>query len=161
MHSLEESLARLREVVRPTVFHALLTQEAVGRVKEDRIRIVRVIPFVSNSFIPEFAGRFDTVRGQVWLVGQFRMMLGIRVFMSVWLGLAAAMLLMTLVAAARGSLLVWWGPLAIAGMFMGGVGLVAIGRWFARNDAAWLSGRISSALDSPPAALGGTYRPIE
>jgi hypothetical protein len=46
-------------------------------------------------------------------------------------------------------------------MFMGGVGLVAIGRWFARNDAAWLSGRISSALDSPPAALGGTYRPIE
>ena len=34
-------------------------------------------------------------------------------------------------------------------MIAGGIALVAAGRWFARNDAAWLSELIATALSAP------------
>ena len=38
-------------------------------------------------------------------------------------------------------------------MLAAGVGFVALGKWFARNDAAWLSGVIGQALGQPVAGV--------
>jgi hypothetical protein len=41
---------------------------------------------------------------------------------------------------------VWWFPLAGLAMIGAGVGLVHVGKWFARNDAPWLADVIRKAL---------------
>jgi hypothetical protein len=40
----------------------------------------------------------------------------------------------------------WWFPLAGTGMFLVGVALVSLAKWFSRNDVAWLSKVINKAL---------------
>jgi hypothetical protein len=71
------------------------------------------------------------------------------VFLSVWFGLA---MFWTGTAAhyALGSEQAedWWSPLAGLGMFFAGFALVAMGRFFARNDVAWLSSVIRGALSA-------------
>ncbi len=105
---------------------------------------------VGTPFKPFFIGHFE-VRGDVTvLIGKFTMLPLVKVFMSFWFGMcglfAGAVLLGGFKPQARNATLF----LAAAGlMISGGIALVAAGKWFARNDAAWLSELIATALGAP------------
>ena len=146
-YGLVESVERLRAATKRSVFSALGETTAVGRVTVERVRLQRVIPMVGNSFKPFFIGRFEERGGAVVLTGKFTMLGFVKVFMTFWLGMTA----LVAVAVLLGSL----GPLGPhAGFFRlqpllmmaAGIGVVAAGQWFARNDVAWLSGVIERAL---------------
>ena len=47
---------------------------------------------------------------------------------------------------------IWWFPLAGIGMLAFGVALVQLGKFFARNDTAWLSKAIAATLSGTSAA---------
>jgi hypothetical protein len=116
-------------------------------VSQKIVRLQRVIPMVHNSFKPFFIGHFE-VRGDVTvLIGKFTMLPLAKVFMSFWFvmcGLfAGAALLGGLKPEGLNATFFLLQPFLMIG---GGIALVAAGKWFARNDAAWLSALIATAL---------------
>jgi hypothetical protein len=142
---LDESVSRLKTACKSSVFKAFGSQEAVGKVSESSVRLQRVIPFVGNSFKPFFFGSFHQVDGRVILSGHFAMHWLVKAFFSLWFGF---ILLIT------GSDLVhalpsndkWHRVLNGSVMLLFGYALIMGGKWFARNDIAWLSERIRKAL---------------
>lgn len=68
-HSLPESVERLRKTTRATALGALSSQQAVGKVSESRVVLRRVIPFVTNSYKPFLAGKFEQCEQRVVLAG--------------------------------------------------------------------------------------------
>jgi hypothetical protein len=105
---------------------------------------------VRNSFKPFFVGHFE-VRGDVTvLFGKFTMLPLAKVFMSFWFvmcGLfAGAVLLGGFKPEGPNATYFLLQPFLMIG---GGIALVAVGKWFARNDAAWLSALIATALGAP------------
>jgi hypothetical protein len=114
--SLEESVRRLEAATRRTTFSDLTSEQAVGRVGESRVVLGRSIPYVRNSFKPYFVGRFQKTHDGIVLRGTFSMHWSVRVFLSVWFGLA---MFWTGTAAhyALGSEQAedWWSPLAVGG----------------------------------------------
>jgi hypothetical protein len=145
-----DSIERLRTATKRSVFSAIGEQAAVGKVSEERVRLQRVIPMVGNSFKPFFVGRFERRDGVTVLSGRFSMLLFTKVFMTFWLGavLLSALVFPVLgVRAQKGSS----GFAVFMPIFMlaAGVGLIALGKWFARNDVAWLSKVIEGALSGP------------
>ncbi len=142
---LEDSVRRLSDATGRWVFSALLRQKAVGRVTATRVILQRVIPFVGNSFKPFFVGSFRVEGTGIVLTGKFTMHWIVKVFFSVWFGFCALSIpLMFLQTAMRGGS--WWEPFFGLGMFLAGLGFVGLGKWFARNDVAWLSDVIRKAL---------------
>jgi hypothetical protein len=113
------------------------------------VRLQRVIPMVGNSFKPFFIGRFELRDGQLVLAGNFTMPLIVKVFMTVWFG-AIGVFACTALLGARSE-----GPKAGFFVFQPfvmlgtGLALVAVGKWFARNDVVWLPKVIEGALASP------------
>lgn len=146
-YGLTESVERLRDATKRSAFSALGETAAVGKVTADRVRLQRVIPMVGNSFKPFFIGRFEERAGAVVLTGKFTMLGFVKVFMSFWLGMTAlfagAALLGSFHAVGPNAWLFRVQPFL---MMAFGVGLIAAGKWFARNDAAWLSDVIERAL---------------
>ncbi len=152
-YSVNESVSRLTAAVKPSVFHSLLGENAVGTVTESRVSIQRVIPFVGNAWKPFFIGSFQSADSKSVLIGHFRLSTFTRVAMSLWFGYIA---LWTVIAAVT----VWTNSpsdllvvLLGVGMFCAGIALVLTGKWFARNDVAWLTRTISEALGSPDRQL--------
>jgi len=147
---LAESVARLRAATQRSAFASLGETAAVGSVAEDRVHLRRVIPMVRNSFQPLFVGRFERRGESVVLAGQFTMSPLVKVFMTFWFAIVGMFGLVMLlgVTSPRGShgWLLRLQPLLMMG---GGIAMVAVGKWFARNDAAWLSAVIDSALADP------------
>jgi hypothetical protein len=146
-YGLAESVERLSAVTKRSAFSALGETTAVGKVSERVVRLQRVIPMVRNSFKPFFIGRFE-VRGEVTvLIGKFTMLPLVTVFMSIWFGMcclfAGALLLGGVKPQSPNATFFLLQPFL---MIAGGIALVAAGKWFARNDAAWLSALIASAL---------------
>ena len=152
---LQESIDRLRAATRRSVFSALSQQAAVGPVKESSVRLQRVIPMVGNSFKPFFFGRFETRGRDVYLSGKFTMLPLVKVFMTIWLGMAIFIGIGVL-ANNRTQSSGWPAMLAAFGMTGLGIAFVWAGKWFARNDVAWLSNVIRGALETPIAD-----RPLE
>lgn len=145
LFGLEESIERLKKATSRSVFSAFTRQRAVGPVKETRVSLRRVIPFVGNSWKPFFVGRFEIRNGRVILVGRFTTLKFVKIFMSLWLGLCLFSVFgETAIMITRHSQ--WWFPLIGVGMFCCGIALVWIGKWLGRNDAAWLAAVINSAL---------------
>src|ERR1700722_13951261 len=149
-HGLAESVERLSAATKRSVFSALAETTAVGKVSEKVVRLQRVIPMVSNSFKPFFIGHFE-VRGDVTvLIGKFTMLPLAKVFMTFWFGMcglfAGAVLLGGFKPQGRNAAFFLLQPFLMIG---GGIALVAAGKWFARNDAAWLSEVIATALGAP------------
>jgi hypothetical protein len=149
-YGLAESVDRLSAVTKRSVFFALEETTAVGKVSEKIVRLQRVIPMVRNSFKPFFVGHFE-VRGDVTvLIGKFTMLPLAKVFMSFWFvmcGLfAGAVLLGRFKPEGPNATFFLLQPFLMIG---GGIALVAAGKWFARNDAAWLSELIATALGAP------------
>lgn len=153
---LVESINRLRAATKRSVFSALAQTAAVGPVKETKVRLQRVIPLVGNSFKPFFFGRFEVRQDGVYLVGKFTLLPFVKVFMTFWLGATTFIGFLLLAAGGQAQGAGRWaalGPFVMVGF---GIGLVAVGKWFARNDVDWLSNVIRTALKVPtPTPLGG------
>jgi hypothetical protein len=145
---LEDSVRRLSDATGRWPFAALTTKQmAGGRVTATRVILQRVIPFVGNSFKPFFLGAFRVEGTRVVLTGKFTMHSIVKIFFSLWFGfLALSIPLIFLQIAVQGGS--WWEPFGAIGMFCAGLGLVGLGKWFARNDIAWLSDVIRKALAS-------------
>ncbi len=146
-YGLAESVERLRAATKRSVFSSFGETTAVGKVSAEKVRLQRVIPMVGNSFKPFFIGRFEERGGVTVLTGAFTMLWIVKVFMTFWFGLMAVAAVPALFGAFNAA-----GPGAwffrVQPLLMGafGIGLVALGKWFARNDAAWLSRVIEGAL---------------
>jgi hypothetical protein len=149
-YGLAESVGRLSAATKRWTLFDFGNTVAVGRVSTDSVRLRRVIPMVHNSFQPVFMGRFEVREGVTVLTGHFGMPMSVKVFMSFWFGMVIVIsggLLLGPKALFRMAVMI--GPLV---MIIGGLGLVAAGKWFGRNDAAWLSGIITTALGAPRGA---------
>src|SRR5690242_20429909 len=143
-YGLSESVERLRAATQRSVFSAVGQQEAVGTVKDSAVSLQRVIPMVGNSFKPFYRGRFIERDGKVILTGRFTMHWLVKAFLAVWFGGLVCMILISAVSTQSPSTILM--PLFGAGMFAAAAAIVWIGKWFARNDAAWLSNVIQGAL---------------
>ncbi|MFZ0500499.1 MAG: hypothetical protein WAU49_09630 [Steroidobacteraceae bacterium] len=141
---------RLKAATRRSVFQAMARQAAVGKVSAQRVALQRAMPMFGNSFKPFFIGRFIEREGRVFLVGQFRVVLPVRIFMAFWFGVLALMALLS-VTRAPSSHARWAGLLAAIGMATLGMAMVAFGKWLARNDPAWISAIIEGALSAAKA----------
>jgi len=147
--SLEESIRRLEAATKRTAFSALTSEQAVGRVRASRVMLQRSIPYVQNSFKPFFVGRFERTHEGIVLRGHFTMHWVVKVFLSFWFGFCLfwiGMATHSVVTSEQAEY--WWFPLAGLGMFGAGLALVQVGKYFARNDIAWLTSVISSALST-------------
>lgn len=144
-----ESVERLRAATRRWALPFATQECAAGTVKQGRVALQRVIPMVGNSFKPFFIGRFEQRQGKVVLTGRFTMLLFVKLFMAVWFGGLACMTVAGLVASlsSRKAAML---PVATIGMMAFGVGLVALGQRFTRNDPAWLSDVMRGALEAQP-----------
>lgn len=145
---MNESVRRLKAATRRWSFPFATQECAAGTVKETRVSLHRVIPMVGNSFKPLFIGRFEQRQGKVVLRGRFTMMLFVKVFMAFWFGMLALFTLagsFAITASPKAAMF----PLTAVGMMGFGIGLTALGRWFSRNDPAWLTEVIRTALEAP------------
>ena len=150
MFDVDQSVRRLTDATGRTVFAAVFQQRAVGKVSASRVSLQRIIPFVANSFKPYFIGEFRVSDHRVVLSGRFTMHWSSRLFMSFWFG--GCVFWTLLVAAAvlkNGDANYWWAPFLGVGMICAGALLVCVGKWFARNDVAWLSRVIRESLGGP------------
>jgi hypothetical protein len=145
---LAESVDRLKAATRRSVFRAMAREAAVGKVSAQRVVLQRVIPMFGNSFKPFFVGRFVERDGRVFLVGQFRMLWLVRVFMTAWFGMLGLMVLLSAAATPFSSNDRWFSLLGAAGMGAAGLVLVTFGKWLSRNDPAWISRVIEGALSA-------------
>jgi hypothetical protein len=146
---MSESVTRLRTATRRYAFGVRAEQSAAGPVGESRVRLQRVIPMVGNSFKPFFFGRFEARSDGVYLTGRFTMLGFVKTFMTIWLGgvlVLGTAFAFTVVNQRSGG---WVPALGALGMFPAGIALVGLGKWFSRNDVAWLSNVIGNALGGP------------
>lgn len=159
-YGLAESVERLRNATKRSIFSALARQEAVGTVKPERVSLRRVIPMTGNSHKPYFCGQFLERDGQVFLSGRFGMHWLVKVFMVMWFGFALVMCGLFALGAGTvpkekiGMVLIPFG------LVLWGVLVTRFGQWLARNDAAWLSNIISVALSAPAHGQGSAATPI-
>ncbi len=120
---------------------------AVGRVSEKVVRLQRVTPMVGNSFKPFFIGHFEVRGEETVLIGKFTMLPLVKVFIGFWFGtcglFAGAVLLGGFKPQGPNATIFLLLPFL---MICGGIALVTAGKWFARNDTAWLSELIATAL---------------
>jgi len=146
---LAESVARLRARTKRSVFVSLFERSAAGPVTESRVRLQRVIPFFGNSFKPVFVGAFTQSHGRVVLEGRFTMFLFTKVFMTIWLSFA---LVWTILAESLS--VAHDGPrsLPLVGLVFlaAGIGFIRGCWWLSRNDMAYLTSVIRSALSPGP-----------
>jgi hypothetical protein len=140
---------RLRAATKRSVFSAMGETTAVGKVSEESVRLQRVIPMVGNSFKPFFIGRFESRDGKVVLAGKFTMLMFVKAFMTVWFGVVGLCGLVVLLGGRSTESHTGFFVLQPLGMLGGGLALVAVGKWFVRNDEAWLSRVIEGALSLP------------
>jgi hypothetical protein len=148
-YGLDESVARLRAATKKSAFSVVAEPAAVGTVTQAKVKLQRVLPMVRNSFKPFLIGQF-VVRGEhVFLVGRFTMLGIVKVFMSFWFGCLVLFAIVAIAqapfhpSAKQANFTLVLGPL---GMCAFGVGLVAFGKWLARNDADWLRDVIQRAI---------------
>ena len=142
---MDGSIRRLRD---HTKTYSLFTMEqaAIGKVTAERVSLQRVIPFVQNSFKPFFIGSFVRQGDHVVLSGKYTMHGVTKAFLSFCFGFIVLWTCLATVPLVTGNVRTWWFPLAGIGMFTVTIGFVLLGKWFARNDVAWLSKRIQTAL---------------
>jgi hypothetical protein len=147
---LDQSVRRLASATGRSVFSALFQQRAVGKVSASGVSIQRVIPLVGNSFKPYFVGAFQDSGHRVILSGRFTMHWCGKVFMSVWFGGCVLWTIAAVTGVLLEDLKKWWVPFIGVGMICAGIAMVWVGKWFARNDIAWLSRVIQEALGVGP-----------
>ena len=145
--SIEQAIERLQTKVSKTSFSRLTNQGMVGTVGKESTKIQRVIPMVGNSFKPFLVGSFTSENGKTILSGVFRFHRFVQAFMTFWFGFIILWVLMASVAIMSKPAEAWFFPLFGILMFVFGVGLVTLGKWFARNDKRWLKESIFNAIN--------------
>jgi hypothetical protein len=156
-----ESVERLKAATRRWAMFTLSQEAAVGTVTESCVSLRRVIPMGGNSFKPFFVGRFLVRQNQVVLTGRFAPHWSARLFMGFWFGFCVLFTSSALFAAvsAPNATIMQLAGIAIATF---GIGLVRISGWFSpRNDRAWLSDVIRTALGNPVAIASKGLSPGE
>ena len=83
-YSLDESLDRIRAIVKPAPWFGPFSTGFYGRVSADHIMVFRLIPLVHNSFKPVFYGHFQRVGAQLKLVGVFTEAKSVKIFVILW-----------------------------------------------------------------------------
>jgi hypothetical protein len=145
-YSVHESVSRLAEEVKPSNFHPFSGQCAVGTVTEKEVLIHRKIPFVRNSWKPVFVGSFEADGNKAILKGQFRFSNWTVASMSfVFLFITLWTVLVTISVTSKPETNFWF-PLFGVAMLGVNIAMFFLGKWFSRNDVAWLSKVISRAL---------------
>jgi hypothetical protein len=94
-----------------------------------------------NSFKPFFRGRFIERNGKVILAGRFAMHPYVKAFVALWFGFVGWLTWLNFLHPKATSAHSGGG-----GMIVVGIAILTAGRWFARDDAAWLSEVIRRAL---------------
>jgi hypothetical protein len=158
-YALAESVTRLKAATKKWSLFNVSEQTAVGRVSEARVSLQRVIPMVGNSFKPIFVGRFEQVQGKTVLTGRFRLSWFVKLFMAYWFGFCALFVVLSLAAAIHKPAAALM-SLAGIGMFALGLGMTRLFAWFSRNDPAWLSDVIRTALHAPMSAEVAHASPV-
>lgn len=150
---LDQSVERLKAATRRRTLLGPSGEAAVGTVTKSKVSLQRVIPMLHNSFKPFFVGRFEQSGGKVQLTGRFTLHWFVKAFMGVWFGGVALFTVATVpgVAQSPGNAVA---PLAGILMASFGLGLLRVGQWLSRNDRAWLSNVIRTALNAPAAGAG-------
>jgi hypothetical protein len=166
---LAESVARLRARTKRSAFVSLFERSAAGPVTESRVRLQRMIPFFGNSFKPIFVGAFTQNHRRVVLEGRFTMFLFSKVFMTIWLSFALAWAILAEFVVLRtvsndpgrladGAMALSF-PLVGLVFFAAGIGFIRGCWWLSRNDMAYLTSVIRSALSPGGSrATAGTPR---
>lgn len=158
-YGLEKSVERLKAATGRSFLSGLTRECAIGTVKESRVSLQRVIPMVGNSFKPFFIGHFVQSGGKVKLVGRFTMNWFVKAFMTAWLSGVGIFAILGTIASIKSPKAAMF-PLASFGMFAFAIALMWIGKQFARNDRAWLTELIQTALAAPsPTQATNTANP--
>ena len=145
--SVEQAIERLQTKVSKTSFSSLTNQGMAGTVGKENTKIQRVIPMVGNSFKPFLVGSFTSEDGKAILSGVFRFHRFVQAFMTFWFGFIILWVLIASIAVLSKPAEAWFIPLFGILMLGFGVGLVTLGKWFARNDKRWLKENISNAIN--------------
>lgn len=140
------AVARLSSKVNRTYFSNFKSQRMVGRVSEDDVVIQRVIPMVQNSFKPVFIGAFESEENQTSLNGVLRFHRIVQIFMTFWFLCVALFTIQSLMHFSMVDGSDWLSVIVSLAMLLFGILLVKIGKWFSRNDKAWLTKAITSAI---------------
>ena len=146
---LHEAVRRLAEVVEPWYQFRPFEARAVGTVNTSRVVFRRVVPFVRNSFKPEFRGAFQVRSGTTLLVGAFSMSPFAKAFLTFWFGFCVLWSALAAVAVARDPK-EWLFPLFGLGMLCAGRAIVWLGQRLACKDQQWLSELILKAIAGRP-----------
>lgn len=143
---LDMAIERLGAKVNRTYFSNLKSQRMVGYVSEEAVAIQRVIPMVQNSFKPVFIGAFESEENQTSLNGVLRFHRIVQIFMTFWFIFVALFIIQSLIQFSLVDAGAWLSVIASLAMLVFGILLVKVGKWFSRNDKAWLTKAITAAI---------------
>jgi len=144
---IDVAVANLQSRVSGSVLSLLGSEGMVGQVSNHTVKLQRVIPMVGNSFKPFLIGSFSTRGNKTVLSGVFRFHRLVQAFLTFWFAFSALFIVLLSVAAFANPSEIWFFPLFGIMFLGGGVAMVNIGRWFARNDKEWLKRNIHDAVD--------------
>ncbi len=145
-YSKSRAIARLDGAVASSfsIFHA----GVVGSANARRVSLRRNIPFVGNSFAPRFVGRFEEAATGSLLRGTFRLSWPSRIFAGYGLVFCIAWTIIVTFDVFREATTPLWFPLIGLVMLAVFAAMVALGRWFARNDEAAITREVEHILQS-------------
>jgi hypothetical protein len=149
----EQAAGRLSSLIAPNILKTWRREAVVGKSMPHRVVLYRYRPFVRNSFIPRFVGRFSVDSGCTVLTGAFSLHPIVRWFTVAWLSFVLAPLAGIVTDPVTGPRFTGRGTeaLTLVAMALFGMGLVRFGRWCARTDSAYITGIIRSAAQQQAA----------
>ena len=148
-YPLAESVERLRGIFPASFSERFTRSTAQGVVTEQQVRLARIIPFVGNSYRPQFFGSFQQTEQGVVLSGHFTMARWVKVYAGFGIGFAVFWTALVILGTLLGRATVWWGPFAGLGFVALAVASLKWSQWFSHGDVPWLSRTISRALTTP------------
>ena len=148
-YPLAGSVERLSGIVLVPFAGRFTRSTAQGVVTEQRVRLARLIPFVGNSYRPQFFGSFQKTEQGVVLSGHFTMARWVKVYAGFGIGFTVFWTALVVLGTLLGRATVWWGPLAGLGFVVFAVASLKWSQWLSRGDVPWLSQVIGRALTTP------------
>jgi hypothetical protein len=162
-YPLEESVERLRAVVKPFFHNFPLLKEATGKIRQDRVSIRRMTP-IGSSFKPSFIGSFHEKAGQVVLSGAFTLHFFTKAILICGLPFIGLMaVLIAIFAAVEGYLPKPEFTIPAFALLPFWLAVECLGQWLSRDDLTWLSTVIRRALSKNADRLQKPYegRPMD
>ena len=131
----EQAAQRLSSLIAPSIFKSWTREAVIGKATPDRVVLYRHRPFIRNSFIPRFVGRFSIENGRTVLSGAFSMHPFVRLFVVAWFSFLLVACLGSLAVLVTGAAVAERAMAALVpgAMALFGVALVRFGRWWARS----------------------------